>query len=763
MQVFTDDDLRVLIPLITEAIRQAITDAGVAADAKVKVVSDRLDKIMNGSVSDAIDTIEEMEAFLRGLSDSETLTGLLQQLRTTIETKMTEQLATKVDKVEGKALSTNDYTDTDRATVEAVADERKQFNIFGYYHSLDGTLHTESDAYFNSGKVVINREHPIEVYGMGTTHIAAIAFYSASGTFIKSHAYPDFKASKIVCAAENIPSGAAYFMASSIPGKPYYWQNGPTREARENATADAIASLKAWRCNQYHVRGYVFVETGVGVGNNHVFVDEISLTTPRIPINRSYPIVNYTSGHNNNASTIALYDANGGLIGAVNRRINNSLPGALLDYADDSGLTFGTTTVPVDAIPPHAVYFRCGAMRENVARSWYSNGPTQEAREGAVSEAIISSKELAFIDLWVAAWGNFGGYDSTATDGHPYLGNGLRMTYEEALKIYEYRWTPPHHIPLDGAGIRTNLLVQSTLGEYDAHPDMSRRVRDSKITVLRMSCTDTYGCVVDNDLPIIIRAPELTEVLGTINLMRLSTSFTPVQSAPKLRRLFMQDLVGSLDLSMLPLLSFDSLLYTVGHARHTGSQRSITLHPDTFNKTLPGDDIEAPGTGSTDWTGYTPNLLKSSDTVHDTVSYETASYTIMDQYVPAQGDQLTVTIWGKLGEGKGEFGAYTDGGWVPFVHLTEIADGVYSASGTWNTTNSGHTADGKLHIFALSQLPDNIASRIDRIKLELGKNDNPVWTPCSDDIDDDELRERVKWRELPLLAAGRNIQLATTE
>ena len=65
MQVFTDDDLRVLIPLITEAIRQAITDAGVAADAKVKVVSDRLDKIMNGSVSDAIDTIEEMEAFLR--------------------------------------------------------------------------------------------------------------------------------------------------------------------------------------------------------------------------------------------------------------------------------------------------------------------------------------------------------------------------------------------------------------------------------------------------------------------------------------------------------------------------------------------------------------------------------------------------------------------------------------------------------------------------------------------------------------------------
>lgn len=45
-------------------------------------------------------------------------------------------------------------------------------------------------------------------------------------------------------------------------------------------------------------------------------------------------------------------------------------------------------------------------------------------------------KKDLFIDQWKAAWGTYGGYDAEATDGHPFLGNGLRMTYEEALEVY---------------------------------------------------------------------------------------------------------------------------------------------------------------------------------------------------------------------------------------------------------------------------------------------------------------------------------------
>lgn len=46
-------------------------------------------------------------------------------------------------------------------------------------------------------------------------------------------------------------------------------------------------------------------------------------------------------------------------------------------------------------------------------------------------------KKDLFIDQWNAAWGKYGGYDAEATDDHPFLGNDLRMTYEEALQVYK--------------------------------------------------------------------------------------------------------------------------------------------------------------------------------------------------------------------------------------------------------------------------------------------------------------------------------------
>lgn len=39
------------------------------------------------------------------------------------------------------------------------------------------------------------------------------------------------------------------------------------------------------------------------------------------------------------------------------------------------------------------------------------------------------------VDMWCREWGKNGGYDYAATDGRPYLGNGLRMTYEQAVAI----------------------------------------------------------------------------------------------------------------------------------------------------------------------------------------------------------------------------------------------------------------------------------------------------------------------------------------
>lgn len=86
----------------------------------VKAVSDRLDALVNGNASSAIDTFNEIEAFLAGITDTETLTGLLADLKSVITAETDNKLSGKVDKVTGKGLSANDYTDDDKAKLTAL-------------------------------------------------------------------------------------------------------------------------------------------------------------------------------------------------------------------------------------------------------------------------------------------------------------------------------------------------------------------------------------------------------------------------------------------------------------------------------------------------------------------------------------------------------------------------------------------------------------------------------------------------------------------
>lgn len=86
----------------------------------VKTVSDRIDTLVNGNASSAIDTFNEIEAFLADITDTETLTGLLAELKSAITTETDNKLSGKVDKVTGKELSANDYTDADKAKLTAL-------------------------------------------------------------------------------------------------------------------------------------------------------------------------------------------------------------------------------------------------------------------------------------------------------------------------------------------------------------------------------------------------------------------------------------------------------------------------------------------------------------------------------------------------------------------------------------------------------------------------------------------------------------------
>ena len=75
-----------------------------------------INTLLGEGASSAIDTFNEVEKFLAGVTDSETLTGLL----TALKTELQASINGKVDKVAGKGLSTNDYTDADKAKLTAL-------------------------------------------------------------------------------------------------------------------------------------------------------------------------------------------------------------------------------------------------------------------------------------------------------------------------------------------------------------------------------------------------------------------------------------------------------------------------------------------------------------------------------------------------------------------------------------------------------------------------------------------------------------------
>lgn len=127
-----------------------------------------------------------------------------------------------------------------------LAERKKQFGKVGYVNTNIGEF-TNNNGYRNSWYVPINRTLPINVYGVGTPNIYAIAFFDANFNFISGIAYPaNSTVTTITCEAADIPANAVYFVASTSLNSlnNSYYTNGETIESRENATSDAIAEAK---------------------------------------------------------------------------------------------------------------------------------------------------------------------------------------------------------------------------------------------------------------------------------------------------------------------------------------------------------------------------------------------------------------------------------------------------------------------------------------------------------------------------------------
>lgn len=143
------------------------------------------------------------------------------------------------------------------------------------------------------------------------------------------------------------------------------------------------------------------------------------------------------------------------------------------------------------------------------------------------------------------------------------------------------------------------------------------------------------------------------------------------------------------------------------------------------------------------------NLLLGSGKEVSNSNYNIANYWLAEQ-IP-EGAQVTVTIWGELGEDVTSFALYNSGGGagagVPIPFLVPV-DGKASITFNWNTHDSSSAVSNThlaIFMYPFGSTPTDI-STIHKIKLEYG-DISTEWTPAWEDIPDIEERYAygVEW------------------
>ena len=95
--------------------------------AQVEALEQSLNTLVGDSASEAIDNFNEILRFLTGITDTQTLEGMLASIRE----DMQNYLSQKVDKESGKQLSTNDYTTTEKNKLAGIESGAQKNTVTG--------------------------------------------------------------------------------------------------------------------------------------------------------------------------------------------------------------------------------------------------------------------------------------------------------------------------------------------------------------------------------------------------------------------------------------------------------------------------------------------------------------------------------------------------------------------------------------------------------------------------------------------------------
>lgn len=187
----------------------------------------------------------------------------------------------------------------------------------------------------------------------------------------------------------------------------------------------------------------------------------------------------------------------------------------------------------------------------------------------------------------------------------------------------------------------------------------------------------------------------------------------------------------------------------------TPSNGQITITPDKAKNDDPDVSITLETKGDNDKSlmadgkyrklpVYGRNLLLGSGKEVSHSNYETGRYWLVEQ-IP-EGTQVTLTIWGELGEGKNYFSIYNTKGLgenylETRIYSTGFIEGKASSTFNWKVADSNSS-------ILIYSAPQNVTSvsTIHKIKLEYG-DISTEWSPAWEDIPDLEERYAygVEW------------------
>ena len=216
-----------------------------------------------------------------------------------------------------------------------------------------------------------------------------------------------------------------------------------------------------------------------------------------------------------------------------------------------------------------------------------------------LSARIDAAASASFNDMWDSAFGKYGKYDpANAPDAeHPYLGNGIWMTYEEAVNVYN--------------------ASSNTLNNGYSTNNLYSRIGLRTVLPLRFLADKTdwyqafYACrslevvagnfIVYNGTRMFSWCENLKEIIGSINLpnsnMRVPDMF---QRCKSLETVVIKDINGNISFSDSPLLKYESVKgFIDNRSSHRSSPITITVHPAVYAK-LTGDTTNAAAAALTD-------------------------------------------------------------------------------------------------------------------------------------------------------------------